>query len=325
MAALDFPASPSVGQLYPASPVAGVPTYRWDGEKWTTTGGAIGSTGASDATPLADGTAAPGSSTLWSRGDHRHPTDPAIAAGDALKAPLASPAFTGNPTAPTPANADNDTSLATTAFVRNNVQLPANADFNTITDGGTYFTNDSGSTNVPAASQFWWLQVFKMTGGSALVGQFAMSMITGSAYVRYFNGSWQAWRLLYDTNMAALTAEYIGNSQPNKLLTVGVAWASVIRKAVSANSFTPDFNDAIDYTLTVSAGAITINAPTNFKQGQRGMIVLSGISGNAITFNSVYRFPGGAKPANVSASGTDIISYVCGASVAYCTYMADMK
>lgn len=36
----------------------------------------------------------------------------------ALKAPLASPAFTGDPTAPTPATSDNDTSIATTAFVK---------------------------------------------------------------------------------------------------------------------------------------------------------------------------------------------------------------
>jgi hypothetical protein len=35
----------------------------------------------------------------------------------AAKAPLASPAFTGNPTAPTPTAGDNDTSIATTAFV----------------------------------------------------------------------------------------------------------------------------------------------------------------------------------------------------------------
>lgn len=35
-----------------------------------------------------------------------------------LKAPLASPAFTGNPTAPTPLSSDNDTSIATTAFVQ---------------------------------------------------------------------------------------------------------------------------------------------------------------------------------------------------------------
>jgi len=33
-------------------------------------------------------------------------------------APLASPALTGNPTAPTPLTADNDTSIATTAFVK---------------------------------------------------------------------------------------------------------------------------------------------------------------------------------------------------------------
>jgi hypothetical protein len=36
----------------------------------------------------------------------------------ALKAPLADPVFTGNPTAPTPARGDNDTSVATTAFVQ---------------------------------------------------------------------------------------------------------------------------------------------------------------------------------------------------------------
>jgi hypothetical protein len=35
----------------------------------------------------------------------------------ALRAPLASPALTGNPTAPTPTAGDNDTSIATTAFV----------------------------------------------------------------------------------------------------------------------------------------------------------------------------------------------------------------
>ena len=35
------------------------------------------------------------------------------------KAPLASPALTGSPTAPTPADGDNDTSIATTKFVNN--------------------------------------------------------------------------------------------------------------------------------------------------------------------------------------------------------------
>lgn len=36
MATLDFPTSPSVGQQYPNPSVVGQPTYKWDGEKWTT-------------------------------------------------------------------------------------------------------------------------------------------------------------------------------------------------------------------------------------------------------------------------------------------------
>lgn len=51
---------------------------------------------------------------------------------DALKAPLASPALTGNPTAPTPSQGDNDTSIATTAFV--NAEIAADAP--TKTGGG---------------------------------------------------------------------------------------------------------------------------------------------------------------------------------------------
>lgn len=48
---------------------------------------------------------------------------------DQAYAPLASPVLTGNPTAPTPATADNDTSIATTAFVKaqfNNTVLTGN-------------------------------------------------------------------------------------------------------------------------------------------------------------------------------------------------------
>jgi len=41
-----------------------------------------------------------------------------VTAALALKAPLASPTFTGNPVAPTPSAGDNDTSISTTAFVQ---------------------------------------------------------------------------------------------------------------------------------------------------------------------------------------------------------------
>ena len=68
-----------------------------------------GATGAGDL-PVIDGTAAVGVSTHWARADHVHPTDTS-------RAPLVSPAFSGNPTAPTQSANNNSTRLATTEYV----------------------------------------------------------------------------------------------------------------------------------------------------------------------------------------------------------------
>ena len=61
--ALDFPSSPTVGQLYPSPPIAGVGQWRWDGTEWVPNSfaGSVG-TGVymQDAAPTG---AAPGS--LW--------------------------------------------------------------------------------------------------------------------------------------------------------------------------------------------------------------------------------------------------------------------
>lgn len=61
-----------------------------------------------------------------------------IAAAVAGLAPLASPALTGTPTAPTPSAADNDTSIATTAFVQGELANYVNEEtFATLTYGAT--------------------------------------------------------------------------------------------------------------------------------------------------------------------------------------------
>jgi hypothetical protein len=70
--AIDFPSSPTVGQKYPATPTTGVPTYTWDGEKWTTIGAPIGGK-----TPIyADGSN-PMTAALTLAGDPVNPTDAA--------------------------------------------------------------------------------------------------------------------------------------------------------------------------------------------------------------------------------------------------------
>lgn len=75
---LNFPSAPTLGQTYPSPAVSGLPVYTWDGEKWTTIGGNIG-TG---------------------------------------YAPIDSPLFVGDPRGPTQPQTDNDNSLATTAYVK---------------------------------------------------------------------------------------------------------------------------------------------------------------------------------------------------------------
>lgn len=56
--------------------------------------------------------------TLAANSDTKYASQKAVKTYADTKAPLASPALTGNPTAPTPTLGDNDTSIATTAFVQ---------------------------------------------------------------------------------------------------------------------------------------------------------------------------------------------------------------
>lgn len=67
-----------------------------------------------------------------------------------LKAPLDSPTFIGNPTAPTPSNSDNDTSIATTAFVKNQSYLTTTAAASTYAPLiGPVFTSSATINNAP--------------------------------------------------------------------------------------------------------------------------------------------------------------------------------
>lgn len=64
------------------------------------------------------------------------------------KAPLASPALTGNPTAPTPTAGDNDTSIATTAFVTGGISTAVGTKSDKTASAA--FRVKSGSTDVGA-------------------------------------------------------------------------------------------------------------------------------------------------------------------------------
>lgn len=97
-----------------------------------------------------------------------------LTAGLALKAPLASPALTGNPTAPTPSPGDADTSIATTGFVAAAVTAGTLGLFE---DRGAYdassnvFPSSGGSGTAGAVlkGDVWTVTVAGTLGGVAVV------------------------------------------------------------------------------------------------------------------------------------------------------------
>lgn len=93
---------------FTGNPTAATPAQDDNDTSLATTAYVIGQL--STSTPVMDGVGAVGTSLRMARADHVHPSDTS-------RAPLASPALTGTPTAPTPTAGDVSTKLATTAFV----------------------------------------------------------------------------------------------------------------------------------------------------------------------------------------------------------------
>lgn len=119
----------SVASMFTSPALTGTPTaptatVSTNTTQVATTAFVLGQVGT--ATPLMNGTAAVGTSLLYSRQDHVH-------ASDTSRAPLASPTFTGTPAAPTATAGTNSTQIATTAFVTGAVSTAMAA-----IDGGTF-------------------------------------------------------------------------------------------------------------------------------------------------------------------------------------------
>jgi hypothetical protein len=148
---------------------------------------------ASSTTPNVDGTAAVGTSNTFARADHVHPTD-------TTRAPLASPALTGTPTAPTATAGDNSTKIATTAYVRSEIDMAwscavagttsviQNCNW-TLPAGITVTGFDlAASTAAVGCTTYPVLQVWDGTAG-AEVGSYSMTFTTGTNFYTQVTGS----------------------------------------------------------------------------------------------------------------------------------------
>lgn len=159
------------------------------------------------------------------------------------KAPLGSPVFTGDPKAPTVAATDNDTSIATTAFVRSAMALfglgsaasKFDGNIDTVALTGVYLVSGNEGT-LPT----WPAGVPGVTAGSAITGGtlFHMERGSGSAATQVFDaftsadvavtmirtkrlgGTWLPWREIWTSGNTPKQTS-LSDTDAGKMLTTG--------------------------------------------------------------------------------------------------------
>ena len=159
-----------------------------------------------------------------------------------LKAPLASPTFTGDPKAPTVAATDNDTSIATTAFVRTamasfglgDLYAADVADANDITLGGLYRVG-SAAANIPVATSGTILCLkYNVTGGAQLFN----SLSSGSAHRMFWrtqaSGTWTAWREAAPTDSPTFTGSPAAPTATGGTNNTQIATTAFVQAALAA-------------------------------------------------------------------------------------------
>jgi hypothetical protein len=196
---------------------------------------------AASANPVIDGTAAPGTSTRYARGDHVHPTD-------TTRAALASPTFTGVPAAPTATAATNTTQLATTAFVTTADNLKANIASPTFTGVPAAPTAAAGtSTTQLATTAFVTTALIPRTAQT--ITQTAHGFVAGNVLYNV-NGTWTKARAnALSTSTPTAVVESVTTND-----FVAVYSGPITLSALTASS--------VYYLSDATAGLTTTTAPT---------------------------------------------------------------
>ncbi len=190
-------------------------------------------------------------------------------------APIASPVFTGDPQAPTPLTADNDTSIATTGYVKAQGYLTA------------YSTTLTGDVTGSGGASF----ATTIAAGVVTFAKMATAAIATAAN--------------YASNAASVLLT------PNAVWS-SVAEVTLTDASSVALDLGTGFNFVLTATSGVGATRALAN-PTNAKVGQSGYIRwLQDSSGSrALTFGSSYQAAGGiaALTPVTTASAENMIYY----------------
>ena len=223
------------------------------------------------------------------------------------KAPIASPTLTGDPKAPTAAFEDNDTSIATTAYVRANVYplqaaLGASIDLNTITNTGIHHQASDASastgTNYPLPR-------------AGKLDVYTSGVLTYQVYTTYYNSSeqyfrvkdgatWSAWKkVTVETDLANSVNFSGGVPADNTIARYDGTTGKLIQ---NTGVLISDTNVMSNLTGITSSGTATLSGAlhlsSNTTNSQTGdNVVITAATSNVIrltgtTLNSIAGYAG---------------------------------
>lgn len=183
-------------------------------------------------------------------------------------------------------------------------------------------TDCSTNPNYPAAlkGDAYVVSVAGKIGGASgevvNVGDFFFAKEDNAGGTQASVGS--SWDILeYNANVPteASAADIWAGSATNKFISPDKLFdASAFQTLTDGATVTPDFNNGLNWTLTIG-GNRTLANPTNAKDGQSGVIkvIQDGTGGRTLAYGSNWKFPGTAAVGGVLSTSpgmVDAISYV---------------
>ncbi|MCQ4274498.1 pyocin knob domain-containing protein [Stutzerimonas degradans] len=213
-----------------------------------------------------------------------------------LKADLNSPAFTGNPTAPTPAATDTDTSIATTAFVRAAMALFGVgttsgvdvSDADTALTTGFYRLLGTALNRPETGGAGYMLEVVSYSDSYVWQRASKPSGSSVATFTRWKNGAaWTPWQEIWHTgNFNPATKQdksSLITTATSRTLTLTDAWNYVRPGTTSAITLTVPSNASVAFEIGTE---ITIRALGNVTLAAASGVTLNAPSGGTLSMTA---------------------------------------